>query len=74
MIGITLALINRRLNSQVGNGLFSVIMASFSSLSDFSHSSFRFDFHIIVPKMFKFWLFQMMESSSAYNVVLVMRP
>ena len=71
MIGITLALINRYLDSQVRYGLFSVMMASFSFLSDFS---FVFDFPIIIPKMFKFWLFQLMEVSSAYNVVLLMRP
>ena len=52
---MALALINGHLDSQVRCGLFSMMIASFSSLSDFFHFSFGFVFPIIVLEMFKFW-------------------
>ena len=74
MIGMTLALISKYLTSQVKYGLFSVLMACFSSLSDFSHFSFWFAFSIIAPKMFKFRLFQLMCGNSACDLVGVVMP
>ena len=49
-------------------------MTGFSCLSDFFHFSFWFDFPMIVPKMFKFWLFQLIDCSSARDLVCVVRP